>query len=604
MTEPTALPRRDEVPERYTWDLTALYPTEDDFKKALQEFAEETKKFGAATQGKITDAASALKALPAYSKLYGMQDHLDTYAYLPQAADLTNAHYRALGASAEAVFSQAAAVFTAFTSALSALSDAGLDQIAAADPDYEPLVRHLRRDKKIRLTPDTEAALAQLSPTLNAFSTIYGQTRSADMHFPDFTVHGQTYPLSFTMYENLYAYDPDPAVRRAAFAAFSQVLGQYQNTVAANYYAQVMKEKRLATLRGFSSVVDYLVYYQEVPRSFFDRQIDLITDEFGPIMQKYIKHLQKTRGLKEMTFADRLIDLDPDFAPTVSIDDSQRYISQAAAQLGPDYHDMIMRYFPDRWVDFVGNVGKETGGFCAQPYRVHPYILMSWTHNLADIYTLVHELGHAGQGILSAQKHGPLAFTPSGYIIEAPSTFNELLLTNSLIAGTDDPRMKRFAYTKLLTNTYFHNFITHLLEAAYQREVYAMVDRGEAFDAKDLNAITRTVFKRFWGDALQLDDNSDLTWMRQSHYYMGLYSYTYSASLTVSTQAFLRIRDHQPGAVQDWLNFLSLGDSLDPIGEAKVAGVDITTDAPLHNTIQYLGSVVDEVLALSKQLDH
>ncbi|WP_063516596.1 oligoendopeptidase F [Schleiferilactobacillus harbinensis] len=604
MTEPTALPRRQDVPQQYTWDLTALYPTEDAFNQALQEFAVLTKQFITDYTGQITDAASALKALPAYAQIQEMQDHLGTYAFLPQSTDLTNAHYRALSVKAEDVLTQANTGLTFFISALSELSDAALDQIAAANADYAPLVRHIRRDKKIRLAPATEAALAQLEPTLDAFATIYGQTRSADMHFPDFTVAGKTYPLSFTMYEDLYAYSPDTKVRRAAFAAFSHVLAQYQNTVAANYYAQVMKEKRLATLRGFDSVVDYLVYDQEVPRSMFDRQIDLITNEFGPIMQKYVKHLQKERGLDQMTFADRLIDLDPDFAPSVSIDQSKDYISKAVAQLGQPYHDMIMHAYPERWVDFVGNQGKETGGFCAQPYRVHPYILMSWTHELADVYTLVHELGHAGQGILSADKHGPLAFTPSGYIIEAPSTFNELLLTNSLIKGTDDPRMQRFAYTKLLTNTYFHNFITHLLEAAYQREVYAMVDRGEAFDAKDLNAITRTVFKRFWGDALQLDDNSDLTWMRQSHYYMGLYSYTYSASLTVSTQAFLRIRDNQPGAVQNWLDFLTLGDSKDPIDSAKVAGVDITTDAPLHNTIQYLGSVVDQVIKLSQELDH
>ena len=130
------------------------------------------------------------------------------------------------------------------------------------------------------------------------------------------------------------------------------------------------------------------------------------------------------------------------------------------------------------------------------------------------------------------------------------------------------------------------------------------VERGvvsnAAYHMRRMNA-TR---KHFWGDALQLDDNSDLTWMRQSHYYMGLYSYTYSASLTVSTQAFLRIRDNQPGAVQNWLDFLTLGDSKDPIDSAKVAGVDITTDAPLHNTIQYLGSVVDQVIKLSQELDH
>jgi oligoendopeptidase F len=604
MTEPTALPLRAAVPEKYTWDLTTLYPTEKDFHNALQQFATDCADFVKNYTGQIDDAQTALEALPAYAAINRASDHLGTYAELSTSTDLTNAHFRQLATQAEAVLTKAEADLTFFTSALMDLPDTELAKVAATNDDYAPLVRHIRRDKKIRLDPATESALAQLQPTLNAFSTIYGQTRSADMRFPDFMVAGKTYPLSFTMYEDLYAYSPNTAVRRTAFHEFSKVLAQYQNTVAANYYAQVTKEKRMATLRGFDSVVDYLLYDQEVDRSMFNRQIDLITNEFGPVMQRYITHLKEARGLDEMQFADRLIDLDPDFAPQVSVEDSKHYISDAVAQLGEKYHDMIMQAYPERWVDFLGNIGKETGGFCAQPYRSHPLILMSWTHELADVYTLVHELGHAGQGIMSAQKHGPLAFTPSTYIIESPSTFNELLLTNSLIAHTNDARMKRFAYTKLLTNTYFHNFITHLLEAAYQREVYALVDAGESFDAQTLNDITRTVFKRFWGDSMTFDADSDLTWMRQSHYYMGLYSYTYSASLTVATQAFLRIRDHQPGAVDNWLHFLQLGDSLDPIQSAKVAGGDITTDAPLHNTIQYLSGVVDDVIHLSEELDH
>lgn len=154
----------------------------------------------------------------------------------------------------------------------------------------------------------------------------------------------------------------------------------------------------------------------------------------------------------------------------------------------------------------------------------------------------------------------------------------------------------------MLTNTYFHNFITHLLEAAYQRDVYQLVDAGKSFDAAKLSEIKKAVLTKFWGDAVEINPGAELTWMRQSHYYMGLYSYTYSAGLTIATQAFLRIKKEGQPAIREWLEFLALGDQYEPAKAALVAGVDITTTKPLDDTINYLASSVDRIIALSKEI--
>src|SRR5690606_25717771 len=165
-----------------------------------------------------------------------------------------------------------------------------------------------------------------------------------------------------------------------------------------------------------------------------------------------------------------------EFAPTVSVEESKDLVQKALSTLGTDYVDMIMRAYPERWVDFAQNKGKRSGAFCATVYGKHPYILMSWTDQLTDVYTLLHELGHAGQGVLSGANNSILSARMSLYMIEAPSTFNELLLTDSLKESSTDPRMERFALTRMISKTYFHNYITHLLEAAYQREVYKLID--------------------------------------------------------------------------------------------------------------------------------
>src|SRR5690606_31870848 len=119
-------------------------------------------------------------------------------------------------------------------------------------------------------------ALAQLDPVLSAPQSIFEQIRSSDMDFGTFTAEGKEYPLSFVLYEEYYMYHPDTAVRRAAFDKFSTVLGQYQNVMAETYYTQLQKEKTIATMRGFDSIFDYLLYNQQVEREMYDRQIDVI----------------------------------------------------------------------------------------------------------------------------------------------------------------------------------------------------------------------------------------------------------------------------------------------------------------------------------------
>lgn len=181
------------------------------------------------------------------------------------------------------------------------------------------------------------------------------------------------------------------------------------------------------------------------------------------------------------------------------------------------------------------------------------------------------------------------------YFVEAPSTCNELLLGNYLIEQNKDERFQSFVRSSLVTNTYYHNFVTHLLEAAFQREVYLLVDQGHNLQAHDFNRIFKEQLELFWGDAVVLDEGAELTWMRQPHYYMGLYSYTYSAGLTISTVAANRIVSEGQVAVDDWLNAINAGGSVDAEGFANLAGVDITTDEALKSTIAYIGELIDGI---------
>lgn len=84
------------------------------------------------------------------------------------------------------------------------------------------------------------------------------------MDFGEFVVNGENHPLSFVLFENDWEFEADLDVRRAAFTAFSSKPRDYQHTTAQVYNTHIQQEKTMADLRGFKSVIDYLLLDQDV----------------------------------------------------------------------------------------------------------------------------------------------------------------------------------------------------------------------------------------------------------------------------------------------------------------------------------------------------
>ena len=591
---------RSEFPENELWDLTALYQDQEDFLRAIEKAREDIQKFVRDYQGKLSTFEDFERAFAELEQIYIQISHIGNYGFMPQTTDFGDESFAQIAQAAMEFETEANVALSFFDDALVGADEAVLERLGQ-EPHLTSAIRQARIKKAHYLGADVEKALTNLGEVFYSPQDIYTKMRAGDFAMADFEVDGKVYKNSFVTYENFYQNHENAEIREKAFRSFSEGLRQHQNTAAATYLAQVKSEKLLADMKGYESVFDYLLAEQEVDRSMFDRQIDLIMSEFAPVAQKYLKHVAKVNGLEKMTFADWKLDLDSELNPEVSIDDAYDLVMKSVEPLGQEYCQEVARYKEERWVDFAANAGKDSGGYAADPYRVHPYVLMSWTGRMSDVYTLIHEIGHSGQFIFSDNHQSYFNAHMSTYYVEAPSTFNELLLSDYLERQFDNPRQKRFALAHRLTDTYFHNFITHLLEAAFQRKVYTLIEEGGTFGASKLNAIMKEVLTEFWGDAVEIDDDAALTWMRQAHYYMGLYSYTYSAGLVISTAGYLHLKNDENGA-RDWIELLKSGGSKTPLESAMIIGADISTDKPLRDTIQFLSDTVDQIIAYSEEL--
>ncbi|MGD2275274.1 oligoendopeptidase F [Bacillus wiedmannii] len=589
---------RTEVPTELTWDLSDLYESDKEWETALRVLTNDIKKLDAFKGQLHTSPTTLLHCLLLEEDLLMELTKLYSYANLKESTDRTNPIIQANSSKIAALWTKVHTALSFIHNEILSFDEGTIEKYLAEETKLEPFRKSLLdilQKRPHTLSPETEEALAALGEVHSSPYKIYGMTKLADMDFTSIQDEkGNELPVSFSLFESKYEFSPSVDIRRKAYSSFVSTLKRYKNTVATTYATEVKKQVTLSRLRKFESVTHMLLEPQKVPLEMYNNQLDIIYKELAPHMRRFADLKKKVLGLDQMLFCDLHAPLDPEFNPTITYKEAGKLIQDSLKVLGDEYSSIIEKGFKERWVDLADNVGKSTGAFCSSPYGSHPYILITWQNTMRGCFTLAHEFGHAGHFYLANKNQRIMNVRPSMYFVEAPSTMNELLLAQHLLATTDDKRMRRWVILQLL-GTYYHNFVTHLLEGEYQRRVYTLAEEGEALTATTLTEIKTNVLSTFWGNSVEIDEGAGLTWMRQPHYYMGLYSYTYSAGLTASTAVAQMIKEEGQPAVDRWLDVLRAGGTMKPLELMKHAGVDMSKPDAIRRAVSYVGSLIDEL---------
>ncbi|WP_341518723.1 oligoendopeptidase F [Bacillus paramobilis] len=589
---------RAEVPTELTWDLSDLYESDKEWETALRVLTDDIKKIEAFKGQLRTSPTTLLHCLLLEEELLMKLTKLYSYANLKESADRTNPVIQANSSKIAALWTKVHTALSFIHNEILSFDEGTIEKYLTKETKLEPFRKSLLdilQKRPHTLSPETEEALAALGEVHSSPYKIYGMTKLADMDFTSIQdEQGNELPVSFALFESKYEFSPSVDIRRKAYSSFVSTLKRYKNTVATTYATEVKKQVTLSRLRKFESVTHMLLEPQKVPLEMYDNQLDIIYKELAPHMRRFADLKKKVLGLDQMLFCDLHAPLDPEFNPSITYEEAGKLIQDSLQVLGDEYGSIMAKGFKERWVDLADNVGKSTGAFCSSPYGSHPYILITWQNTMRGCFTLAHEFGHAGHFYLANKNQRIMNVRPSMYFVEAPSTMNELLLAQHLLATTDDKRMRRWVILQLL-GTYYHNFVTHLLEGEYQRRVYTLAEEGEALTATTLTEIKTNVLSTFWGNSVEIDEGAGLTWMRQPHYYMGLYSYTYSAGLTASTAVAQMIKEEGQPAVDRWLDVLRAGGTMKPLELMKHAGVDMSKPDAIRKAVSYVGSLIDEL---------
>lgn len=588
---------RSEVPLEETWRLEDIFPTKEDWEKELKE-VENLIGTVAVFKGRLGEGPKVLlECLEAQENLLIRLAKVAAYGSLHLSSDGTNPQYQEMAGRVSALSTKIGAEMSFIRSEALSLPNGTLNRYLEEEPGLEPfriMIEKMIESKPHRLHPETEASLAALGEVLSAPGTIYETSRTADMSFePVADSKGNLFPMSMGRYETA----ADIVLRRNAYSETTRVLKQYQNTYGATWGTEVKKNVTMANLRRYESAIHMLLDRQEVTIDIYNNLHDIILTELAPHMRKYARLRKDILKLDKMLYCDIEAPLDPEFDPKTTWEEASEMIINGLSVLGPEYTEIMKEALNNRWIDRADNAGKRTGSFCSSVYGVHPYISTRWHNNLREVLTIAHELGHAGQGVLSQryQRYGNTR--PTMFFIEAPSTINEALVGNYILSQTTDKRTRRWILMEFL-KSYHHNFVRHLIEGELQRRAYPLAEKGKPITANVLNKLQGEILEDFWGEEVIIDEGAQLVWMRQSHYYRGLYPYTYSAGLTIGTQVAQAIQKEGAPAAERWVEVLKLGGTKKPLELAQLAGVDMTSPEPIRSAVEYVGSLIDELIEL------
>ncbi|MFD2446975.1 M3 family metallopeptidase [Bacillus sp. CGMCC 1.16607] len=599
---------RKDVPLEETWDLTHIFPSDEEWEASYIQVDQDLDEFLRGTFN-VESAKGTLELLQKYDCLMEKFGRTSSYAFYKYSEDGTDPDNQNMMGRSQTLAKKSYSLGTMIVNRFLLLPNEVLQKYMKEENGLQTYHRFLEKIEEIRehsLNPEMEDLLASLNQTLSMPNSIYLTITASDLKFePVKDQNGKEVPISLFMYMTQIETSPDTELRRNAYQSLSNGLKNYQHGLAQTLSSEIHKNVSIAKLRNYPTTMDYLLQYATpaanhfyegdgIPSTYFEEVLDAFQQELSPHMQRYARLRKRQLGLDKLLFSDVKAPLDPDFDPPISYEEAGEIIVEAVGVLGSEYQELMRKVFTDRWVYRGDNVGRRMIAFGGGVHGVHGYSFYPWGGNLFDMILLGHELGHAIHLTLSAQNQRIINNGQSLLFVEAPSTLVEHLIVQYLKENRDDPRLHRWLNMYSMMS-YHHNCVTHVLEAELLRRLYKMADQKIPLTTTAISNTKGAILSEFWGDTVEIDDGAKLTWMRQPHYYMGLYPFTYSIGTSASTVIAKRIQTEGLSVGEQWTDVLKRGGTMNGFDLYKLAGLDMTTTDVIKQAIAHIGSIVDEL---------
>lgn len=588
------LKNREEIKDEYKWAINDIYKTdklwEEDLKK-LEKMSVTPCQY----KGRIYEGPDILyKAIKESDDADFIIERVYVYAFMKYYEDTSNPTYQEMSGKAQSVAVKMSEKYSFLQPEILSVDEDKLREYIKEEPlsEYAHLIEDILYSKEHTLSDKEEAILARVGDVTGVPNEIFSKFNNADVKFKQIkNSKGDSFDVTNGRFGALME-SHDRELRKKAFESLYASYKDNINTIAAMFYGNVKQAQFYADVRKYNSSLERYLSGSFIPTSVYTNLIDTVNDNLN-LMHRYVSLRKKALKVDELHFYDIYAPMVEDFEWKVSYEEAKDMVLDALKPMGEEYVNIVKEGYENGWVDVYENKGKRSGAFSWGCYGTHPYIFLNYTDTLNDVFTLIHETGHAMHTYYS---NSTQPYVYAGYrifVAEVASTVNESLLMQYLLKKCTDKKQKKY-----LLNHYFEQFKGTLYRqtmfAEFELKAHEMVANGEVLSAKSLCDIYRELNEKYFGKDMVIDENIAYEWARIPHFYTPFYVYQYATGYSAAIAISLKILEGEKEVLEGYKQFLKSGSLLHPIDLLKLAKVDMTKPEVVSDALAVFKSVLDQ----------
>ena len=585
---------RNEIDEKYKWDLTTIYKTDEDFKKELQEVKKDLEKVTEYKGNIINSSKNLYTYLTESDKLERRLYKLYYYAHLSHDEDTTNTKNQELLGSIDNVLNRYSELTSFVTPELLSIDYDKIKEYYKEKPkllDYEFNLECIYRYKSHTLDEKSEKILSTLSKVFGNPEDCYDSLTDSDMTFGSIKVDGKEVELTESNYSK-YIKNKDANIRKEAFTRLFSRYSEFKNTITKTFKGNIDVLTSEAKIRNYNSSIEASLYRDNIDVKVYNNLIDTVSNNMDKIY-KYFNLKKKVLGIEDYHIYDVYLDMIPEFDKHYEFEEAKNLVINALKPLGEDYIETLKKAFEDRWIDIYNNKGKRGGAYSSGFYDTNPFVLLNYEGKYHDVSTLAHELGHSMHTYYSCKNNPYHQSSYKIFVAEVASTVNELLLAKYMIKNSKDNEEKLFILNQLL-ELYKSTIYRQTMFAEFEQSMHKKVENDEVLTHENISNEYYKLNQKYFGDTLVLDDLIKYEWERIPHFYYNFYVYKYAIGLSCATKIVEDILNNKENAVENYKNFLKSGGSDYPANELLLANVDVKKKETIESALNMFNSLIDE----------
>jgi oligoendopeptidase F len=591
---------RDNIPDKYKWDLSGLYKSESDWTKAKDAFKLKIAGVESFKGTVSTSASGLLNCLEFNSILSKEATNLYIYASMHSDLDTRDMKYSGMKMEMQQLFSDYGTKSAYIQPEILSVDWETIENFIDSEPKlkvYRMKLENMFRTRKHTLSEAEERIMA-LSGMIseNAYS-VFNTFSNAEMPSPEVTLSDGKKIIVGNSEYGLFRASENRADRIVVFDAYWNNYAKFKASYGEMLYGNVKKDIFRAKARHYSSSLEAALYPNNIPVTVYHSLIENVNKNLSAF-HRYLEIRKKIMGVDTLRYLDLYAPVVNDINLKYSYDEAANLVMESLKPLGNAYVEVVKKAVENQWIDVYPTPGKRSGAYSnGAHYDGHPYILLNYNDLYEDVSTLTHELGHTMHSYLSNKSQPYPTSDYEIFVAEVASTLNEVLLFNYMVETVEDEDIKLALLMNWL-DRFKGTLFRQTQFAEFELKIHEVAEQGMPLTGDTFSEIYTNIVKAYYGHdkgICFIDDYINMEWAFIPHFYYNFYVYQYSTSFTASISLAEKIMNGEPGVLENYLQFLSSGGSDYPIALLANAGIDMTSPEPFAKTIDAMNKAMDEI---------